>query len=183
MYHFDSDVIPCHQTCFLDSLENKEPVLQNEGGRSFCSVVAEAGGTIFKQSCSAAPDKLDPKDLRIPRLQEDRAAVRGSRDDALGPQRPQQARPIQFVTVNATAAGSLRNYLLTSTAHVVMAQELKTSGGSSEQLHDLAICHGWKILAVDPMSVGDTRAHKAGVAIFERMAGPGMATVQRPHAP
>ena len=42
--------------------------------------------------------------------------------------------PIRIVTVNATAAGSLKKYLTTTEAHIVLAQEVKTSGATSEQL-------------------------------------------------
>ena len=44
--------------------------------------------------------------------------------------------PVEIVTVNVTSVGPLKAFLRTTEAHVVLAQEVKTSGPSSEILKD-----------------------------------------------
>ena len=55
---------------------------------------------------------------------------------------PAKSRPIHIVTVNATASGSFKTFLTAASAHIVLAQEVKTSGESSERLK--AKGAGWK---------------------------------------
>ena len=76
--------------------------------------------------------------------------------------------PIRIVTVNATAAGSLKKYLTTTEAHIVLAQEVKTSGTTSEQLKVWAASQGWKCLIADAVFSKATSCHSAGVAILAR---------------
>ena len=76
--------------------------------------------------------------------------------------------PIRIVTVNATASGSLKSYLFATDAHIVLAQEVKTSGESSVQLKGWAKSAGWKVLVADAVFCQATKAHSAGVAVFVR---------------
>ena len=76
--------------------------------------------------------------------------------------------PIRIVTVNATASGSLKSYLSTTDAHIVLAQEVKTSGEFSVQLKGWAKSAGWKVLVADAVFCQATKAHSAGVAVFVR---------------
>ena len=64
--------------------------------------------------------------------------------------------------------GPFKNFLKARTAHVVLAQEVKTSGPSSEILKDWARRNGWKILVADADYRPHTDAHSAGVAILAR---------------
>lgn len=53
-------------------------------------------------------------------------------------------------------------------ADVVLAQDVKTSGFTTEELKDWARRHGWKALVADAEYRQFTDAHSAGVAIFAR---------------
>ena len=81
---------------------------------------------------------------------------------------PADSCPIHIVTVNATASGSLKTFLTATSAHIVLAQEVKTSGESSERLKGWAKGAGWKALIVDAVRCKATKSHSAGVAIFVR---------------
>ena len=85
-----------------------------------------------------------------------------------GPSPSAETCPIRIVSVNATAAGSLKTYLAATDAHIVLAQEVKTSSGTSEQLKGWAKNHAWRVLVADAVYCPTTKAHRAGVAVFVR---------------
>ena len=92
----------------------------------------------------------------------------------------QESQLLRVVTVNVTSAGmplktqahqpkrGLKQYLLTTDAHVVMAKEVKTSGAKTVLLQDWARRNGWKALIADAIYCPETKAHRAGVAVFAR---------------
>ena len=92
----------------------------------------------------------------------------------------QESQLLRVVTVNVTSAGmplktqahqpkrGLKQYLLTTDAHVVMAQEVKTSGAKTVLLQDWARRNGWKALIADAIYCPEAKAHRAGVAVFAR---------------
>ena len=67
-----------------------------------------------------------------------------------------------------TSTSPLKNFLDATSAQVVLAQEVKTSGPTSDSLRDWARRNGWKVLFADSDYRPDTDAHSVGVAIFAR---------------
>ena len=70
--------------------------------------------------------------------------------------------------MNATCAESLKQWLPLTDAHIVLAQEVKTSGTGTAALSKWAAKAGWKALIADASHNPETRRRRAGVAIFVR---------------
>ncbi len=70
-------------------------------------------------------------------------------------------------TVNATAWGSLKRFLRTSKAHLVLAQEHHLGPERTAAASSWAIRRGWKSIFA-PALKGEGQGWKAGVAIFAR---------------
>ena len=84
------------------------------------------------------------------------------------PTHPGESVAIEIITVNVTSTGPLKKFLDATSAHFVLAQEVKTSGPTSDYLRDWVRRNGRKVLIADASYRPDTNAHSAGVAIFER---------------
>ena len=124
-------------------------------------------------STSSGPDPQQPQGNQRENLRDGPTALETAhptRAQDLPPPSPEPGEhvPLEVVTVNVTSVGPLKKFLETTRAHVVLAQEIKTSGPTTEALKDWARRHGWKILVTDADYRPHTGAHSAGVAILAR---------------
>ena len=75
---------------------------------------------------------------------------------------------LQCVTVNATSWGSMKKYLQSTSAQVVLGIEMHTVGDQTAEASLWAKRHGWKSLWVDALPGASQSFSVGGVAIFVR---------------
>ena len=73
-----------------------------------------------------------------------------------------------FLTANTTCAESLKQLLTSTTADVVLAQELRVHGASALSLQAWTTRNGWKCILAEAAVSPDTGKPSAGVGVFAR---------------